>query len=675
MLRINRVKIQINTSNGSYGYDDTLTDGLNIIASEDNTSGKSSVIAAIYYSLGFEEIIGGKGEKVLTAVYKTAIEDGEDVWPVLESGVYLEIHNGKETITIYRSATMEGRDNRLVTVYHSEMSNIKKSGVVVEDMYVHMPNSAVNVKGFHTFLERFLYIELPLVPAADDGTRKLYLQLIFAAMFIEQKNGWSNIMSGMPFLGIRESKKRVLEFILRLDTLENEKKKDSLRTRDSSIKFQWDTIIKELNILVYREACNPKGLPMFPQILSEEDLSNMFIKKDGVEIEEYIEMLQEQYNNLTVLKPKIVDNFEEIQVELNATESSIQEFERELYRNRSLQHSEKSIIDKLTSNLEIIETDIKNNKDAARLRTLGSELDLMTSKDTCPVCSQPIQDTLIPDSGYMQVMSIDENIRHLNAQNEMLEFAQNSHKRNMEKIQERIKQLENSILSLRSMAKSLRNDLYSINENISESIIHKKLQLDAEMNSLQRLSDFFNAQKQKLKDLSNDWKDYLKDKADLPKKKFSDSDEEKIKILRNHFIGSLTQFGYKSIPNLNQIDISMDSYLPVIEGFDMKFDSSASDNIRAIWSFVLSLLETSNEKSGNHPGTLIFDEPAQHSIVSSDVEKFFNHIIKLKNCQVIIGMTIRDSDTRQAINKLPSNSFNLIKVPYKAFKKFSADSE
>lgn len=673
MLRINRLKIQINTSNGIYGYDGTFTDGLNIIASEDNTSGKSSVIAAIYYCLGFEEIIGGKGEKVLTAVYKTAIEEGEEVWPVLESGAYLEIYNGKETVTIYRAAKMEGRESWLVTVYHSTMDNIKKTGVLIEDLYVHMPNSTVNEKGFHAFLERFLHIELPLVPAADDGTRKLYLQLLFSAMFIEQKNGWSNIMSGMPFLGIRESKKRVLEFILRLDTLENEKKKDSLRTRDSSIKFQWDSLIKELNILVYREGCIPHGLPLTPQILSEEDLSNLLIKKEGLEIDEYIEELEVEYSNLKLLKPKVVDNFDDIQQELNETENSIEDFERELYKNRGLLHSESSIIDKLTSNLEIIETDIKNNKDAARLRKLGSELDLATSKDTCPVCSQPIQDTLIPHAGHMQVMSIDENIRHLDAQKEMLEFAQSSHIRNMEKIKERIKQLENSLLTLRSMAKSLRNDLYSINENISESIIHKKLQLDAEMNSLYQLVEYFNTKKQKLRELSDDWKEYLKDKADLPKKKFSDSDEEKIKILRNHFIRNLTQFGYKSIPNLNQIDISMDSYLPVIEKFDMKFDSSASDNIRAIWSFVLSLLETSNEKSGNHPGTLIFDEPAQHSIVSSDVEKFFNHIIKLKNCQVIIGMTIRDSDTRQLINKLPSNSFNLIKVPYKAFQKFSTE--
>src|SRR5690606_11073167 len=132
-----------------------------------------------------------------------------------------------------------------------------------------------------------------------------------------------------------------------------------------------------------------------------------------------------------------------------------------------------------------------------------------TSKDLCPVCKQTIQDTLIPDSSHMQVMSIDENIRHLNAQKEMLEFAQNSHKQNKEKLQGKITQLENSLFKLRSLAKSLRSDLYSTNDNVSESIVYKKLQLDSEINNLNKLFEFLSSQKLKLKELSEEWKQYL----------------------------------------------------------------------------------------------------------------------------------------------------------------------
>ena len=68
-----------------------------------------------------------------------------------------------------------------------------------------------------------------MVGTSDGNERKLYLQIIFSAMFIEQKHGWSDILSGMPVLGIRESKKRVVEFLLDLDTIKNEKERARLR--------------------------------------------------------------------------------------------------------------------------------------------------------------------------------------------------------------------------------------------------------------------------------------------------------------------------------------------------------------------------------------------------------------------------------------------------------------
>lgn len=121
---------------------------------------------------------------------------------------------------------------------------------------------------------------------------------------------------------------------------------------------------------------------------------------------------------------------------------------------------------------------------------------------------------------------------------------------------------------------------------------------------------------------------------------------------------------------MDAIQISEESYLPIIEEFDMKFDSSASDNIRAIWAYTIALMQTSIEKKGNHPGVVIFDEPNQHSIISEDMEKFFNSLIELgNNVQIIVGITIKDSDTRKEIEKLPNESYHLIEIANKAFQK------
>lgn len=120
--------------------------------------------------------------------------------------------------------------------------------------------------------------------------------------------------------------------------------------------------------------------------------------------------------------------------------------------------------------------------------------------------------------------------------------------------------------------------------------------------------------------------------------------------------------------NVNAIEISEDNYLPVIDRFDMKFDSSASDNIRAIWAYTMALLQTSNEYAGNHPGMLIFDEPAQHSIGAHDTKALFDSILKLgSNCQVIIGITINNIDIRKVISEIEEDRCNLINIGEKAF--------
>ncbi len=669
MLRIERLRIEIHTEEGTYGVDETFNNGLNFLASEDNTCGKSSILEAIYYCLGFEEIIGGKGEKVLTSAYKTFIEDGDKKLSVLQSKAYLQISNGSEVVTLYRSAKMDNRDAKLITIYYSELDKINEANLI-EDTYVHMANSAVNKQGFHRFLEKFLHLELPIVPSTDGSQRKLYLQLIFSCMFIEQKHGWADIFSGMPILGIKESKKRVLEYVMKLDTLNNEKKKDYLKSEESRIKSEWQLVIKEIINAANRETCNIIGLPMKPSILTPIDLTGIHVLKGSQYLGGYIEGLRMQYADIERIKPKIVDNFEKLQEELEATEQNISEYEEDIKWLREHILKEKASIDLLRNNLEIIENDLRNNKDAARLRDLGSELGCSTSRDICPVCHQIISDSLLPTVEGVEVMSIDENVRHLEAQKVMLNYAIESHKHNRDDMDQKIQCLQGKVFTLRRLAKALRSDLYAVDDNLSEALVYKKIELQTQIEHLEDLEKFVEARKENLKDLSESWQKYLSDKEKIPKSKFSKEDFEKIQLLRNTFVSNLEAYGYKSITNMQDISISDENYLPVIEEFDMKFDSSASDNIRGIWAYTIALMQVSMSKLGNHPTALIFDEPVQHSIVPKDMEKFFESILRLgNNCQTIVGITIKDTDTQKVIENLEEGTYTLIKVKNKAFQK------
>lgn len=399
MLRINRLRVEINTVNGVYGIDTSFSSGLNFIASEDNTCGKSSILAAIYYCLGLEQIIGGTGgigSKVLTSVFKSEIEDNQNSYRVLESGAYLEISNGYDTVTIYRNIVSESKDNRLVSVYYSTYDAIKDQKTQASDFYVNIQNAATSEKGFHNFLEEFLHISLPMVGTSDGNERKLYLQIIFSAMFIEQKHGWSDILSGMPVLGIRESKKRVVEFLLDLDTIKNEKERVRLRNVKIQIEKDWEKRIEAFQYYVTSHGGAVINLPLHPRVLNDNDYARIAIFSDRNEpIADAIQKLQDQYNSICLLKPRVIDNFNELNSELSETLKSIRNLEKDedhittelSFESDSIQHLEKDIA--------LIDADIRNNNDAARLQNFGSDNSTDNCSSICPVCNQEIHDNMI----------------------------------------------------------------------------------------------------------------------------------------------------------------------------------------------------------------------------------------------------------------------------------------
>ncbi len=676
MLRINRLRVEINTVNGLYGIDESFENGLNFIASLENTCGKSSILAAIYYCLGFEQIIGGAGgigSKVLTSVFKTTIEDNGKSWTITESGAYLEISNGFETRTIYRNIKSTSKDNRLITVYYGNYDSVSNYKTVSEDYYVNIQNSATSEKGFHTFLEEFLHMDLPLVRTTDGNERKLYLQVIFASMFIEQKHGWSDILSGMPVFGIRESKKRIVEYILGLDTLKNEKERDRLNAVKSQLEQKWKLLISEIERTVYSESCDVSNLPITPRVLSDTDYSRITVSVLGSStITDAVQILNHEYKALRQLKPRVSDNFEALNKELSETQGQILSFERRLHDIQADLSKHIESIKRLSNDLEIINSDIRNNNDAARLQNFGSEtIGVDISAQICPVCKQHIQDNLLSTDAISGFMSIEDNIRHLKEQKKMLEFTLTSLKESRDKLNREKEDIEAKVQTLRRLAHTLRSDIYTTTDTeASEAIMLKRIEISNRIEKLSNLSNTMDAFIEQLRDLSGQWNTYLDQKGKLPKKDLSDLDLEKIRLFKKNFISNLKRYHYSSLSSFEGIDISMSSsLLPTIDGFDMKFDSSASDGIRVIWAFTMALLQVSIEKNGNHPGVIIFDEPAQQSIVPEDMKSFIESVIEINRpFQIITAITLNSQELINIIGKLDDSKHKRIAVEGKAFK-------
>lgn len=677
MLRINRLRVEINTANGMYGIDESFKKGLNFVASKENTCGKSSILAAIYYCLGLEQILGGVagvGGKVLTSAFKNAIDDNGKSWSVTESGAYLEISNGSEEITIYRNIKAENKDNRLITVYFSKYDLIGNPKIQSEDFYVNFQHAATSQRGFHAFLEDFLHLNLPLVRTSDGSERKLYLQIVFSAMFIEQKHGWSDILSGMPIFGIKESKKRVVEYILGLDTFKIEKERDRLNIIKTEIENEWEQLIKEIKRHAYSESCDIVNIPMHPHVLSDKDLSRIAILTiEKTTIEEKSNQLKIEYDSLRQLKPRVTDNFDALNTELSETEEAILKFEEILRQLMQKLSGLNEVIHRLTTDLQLICADIRNNEDAARLQKFGSEVSKgQISANICPTCKQQIQDNLLEANPCNGFMSIEENIRHLKAQKSMLEFSLHSRQNTRDMLQKERESYESRLLTLRRLAQTLRSDLFTTTDTeASEAIILKKIEISRQIEQLSNLQGMFRTFLEKLSELSEKWKDYLEQKSHLPKKGVSETDKKKITLLKSHFIDNLRRYHYSSLSSFDGIEISEESLLPTIDGFDMKFDSSASDGIRTIWAFTLALLQVSIETDGNHPGVIIFDEPAQQSIVSEDMNSFICSVSEVSSqSQIIMAITLNSHELINIIDELDTNIYHKLEITDKAFKRF-----
>lgn len=672
MLKIERLRIEIFTDNDIFGFDHEFSEGINFIVSEENTYGKSSILLGIYYCLGLEEIIGSQGSKVLTPVYKEVININEEEIHVIESKIFLQISNGNETITLYRAGKSSDREDKLITIYRSSIDKINDLSTQRSDYFVQLSNSANNEKGFHFYLEKFLGLDLPKVPTADNSQRKLYLQLIFSCMLIEQKRGWSDYYSAMPYLGVKEARKRVAEYVLGLEQIENERVRSELKIEYNKIVEEWSCVVKDILYDSKKENISVNNLSPVPSVINDETVDTIRIYIDEeppVSISKKIEYLEDEISTISNIKPNISGNYDALEIELEETNASIESLENEnsaiVQELNRVNHQ----IESLEYNLEIIINDINNNKDAQKIRKLGSEEGLLTTEGICPLCKQNINDYVLLEDYSFEVMTIEDNLNHLEAQKKAIEYALSYEKSKKNELKNKKEKLSNSILQLRRLYQTILSDIRKVDDDISETMVYKKMEMQKRIEELKTFEMTWNIHLSKLKEISRKWAQYISKKEQISETGLSEKDELIIKNFEKYFRDCLTSFGFDSVVNKYSINISRELYIPIKDKFDMKFASSASDNIRAIWSYTLGLLQVSNQMNGHHPGLIIFDEPAQHSIVKKDLESLFDRIncLKGKN-QVIVAVTMNSSDLQKSLEEF-GKEHNVITLRDKAFTK------
>lgn len=671
MLRIRAVKIEINTAAGLSSTVFRFSGGLNIIRGN-NTSGKSTLVQSILYCLGMEELLGGKNEKTMQSVLKDEIEFDSKKYKVLESTIYLELSN-IETITIKRSVKNENKDSRLVQVFEGALLTSEISTTDSKFMYVHDRGAATDgYFGFHSYLETFLGIKLPEVEYFQGENRKMYLQTIFPAFIIEQKTGWGGFLKTIPQYGMRNASSRAIEFLLGLDVLENDKKRQEIAQRKTALTARWENTIEDISRLAKYVPGKAQGIEKKPIAINEDTkiyITTKFEEAD-ISLTEYISILQGALQEAELKKVgTVADNANENEEELSKLSEQL---ERAIFTTEMLQKETSIESNKLSSlrlQLQETESDLRKNRGAQKVKLLGAEINTQIAIEHCPTCQQSVKDFLLPQDLHQHPMGIEENIKYLEEQKRMIGLYLKGQEATLEDKKYQFNYFQKRILELRKRIREIRRELVTDDRVPSETEIEKKIDLRKTIESLFLTQSQLEELKKKLLNLSSDWVKILADQSELPKEVFSPSDKEKLRSLEEKFKSLLIKFGYTS-KDEEYVNISYDSYLPTVDGlnaklntvsYDIKYDSSASDFIRSIWSFTCALYLISSQNSGYHPGFMIFDEPAQHSMSNDSLRRLLMELSTYNDAQSIVAASFNNSEN-DFLETTKGISFSLIET-------------
>ncbi|AFZ61171.1 hypothetical protein H6G54_29015 [Anabaena cylindrica FACHB-243] len=656
-LQLRYLSLRITTSDGLFGVEIPFEAGLFVLHA-DNTSGKSTCLQSILYALGLEGMLSSTQNIPLPAVVTDFLDYDGQTYHVLESEVLLEISNGTKVITVRRQ--IKGRqDKHLINVWMGPMLSQTGTSYISSDYIVRQPGAASREIGFHHLLAEFIGWKLPNVPTYNESETLLYMETLFPLMFVEQKYGWSSLRNRFPtYFKIKELNRRAFEFITSLDAEKNAAQKIFLQQEAKNINTNWSVQIEAINRLVASingliDNLPTKPISDWPPSVQPEIL--IFDQEKRINIKQVIFGIEErlQYLNLQEV-PSVEQVSKAAQQELQDKQEQLLKIETEI--KFKFEEVERQIIHIEAIELRIVslKEELLKNKDLKKLLNLGSTQDLQTHSGKCPTCYQSISDSLISIQEINNTMTIEENIDFIEEQLKVFNAMSKSEVKTLDLKKRQLNGLKSYVAEIRQDIRSLKTTLTSQSNAPSYAVIEERVRLAEKIRYIKLIRSQVDEVLGKFSQLSEEWREVQTRLASLPKEIFSKEDKSKISDLERSFQQQLQEYGFGSLNPIN-ITISLESYFPEYEGFDLQFNLSASDYIRIIWAYLLGLLEVSRQHETNHLGLLILDEPRQQSAREASIEAFLYRasLSQQYGQQVIIATSESSTVLTQYLRNVP----------------------
>jgi hypothetical protein len=511
-----------------------------------------------------------------------------------------------------------------------------------QDYYLGFPGSAQNDRGFHTFLASFLGYDLPNVPRYEGADVPLYLETIFPLFYVEQKRGWAALQLLTPtYYKIKDVQKRAFEYVLGLLVNEMISKRLHLIEQRNKVSEQWRTEVGRCKAVAASVNGELRGL--------EENLSDQGSDRPIIDA---IVMIDGRWRNLPSylesLTKDLAEHVDSYDVQANLQGDAVAEMrtlEDELGRERINARTvydrylrEQAEIDTLNRRIAALKEDRRRAIDVKRL----SELHARDQDDTvalnCPTCHQSVHDSLSPENIKGSVMSPDEHISFIDGQartfNELLPLA----KRSLELRGKELASARNSIAEREGRLQELRESRSQPGRADLESL-RRRARLEFKQEQFGTVLEELRLRLGTLIDLHDRFQALRRQLQGLPETNLTFDDERLLANFEGRLMTLLNEFGLESV-RVNQVKLSRETYRPEFQGIDLDAQVSGSDHIRVMWSYVMALLEISEDDSiSHHAGLLILDEPRQQEVSGSSFRRLCRRAATAcgRNQQIIFG--------------------------------------
>ena len=279
--------------------------------------------------------------------------------------------------------------------------------------------------------------------------------------------------------------------------------------------------------------------------------------------------------------------------------------------------------------------------------TKGADNTIKAFEGICPTCENPISPTLYK---HIQVMGLQENKDYLKSQDEILKTYISVLEKEIDNEEKYYNQLKEEYEADKEIISYLEKDFVSDKNLPSLATMKELVNIENKLNRLNSINKELIELYIELKEIAKEWDANEKTKAPY---EMSFDDNKKLKMLEDNFKILLKEFIYGSKRD-DQIWIAKkdpSKYFPMVKIGDeipqpIKYNSSASDFVRSLWAYLISLYEVSSVKNGNHLGLFLFDEPAQHAMTEPSQTALFKKLSKL-NCQSLVFASFEDVTDNQ----------------------------